>query len=304
MEHQFASRMGTLKESFIREILKVTEQPNVISFAGGLPNPDVFPVQEMAEASNKVLLSDGASALQYSTTAGYRPLREYIAERYRIKFDLRIDPDEILITNGSQQGIELVGKIFLDRGDQMVIERPGYLGAIQAFSLFEPEFLPVAMDEEGIKSGELEETLKNNQAKLFYSVPNFQNPSGITYSEERRREVSEILKKYSVLLVEDNPYGELRFTGEEKPLMKSYLNDQCVLLGSFSKTSVPGIRLGWICANSEIMEKITVAKQASDLHSNFFAQRVIYQYLLDNDIDRHIGKIRALYGKQGALMVR
>ena len=302
-EKLFANRMGTTHKSFIREILKVTEDPEIISFAGGLPNPKFFPVKEIANASLKVLEENGENVLQYSTTEGYLPLREYIAERYRKKKGLKVDPDEILITNGSQQGIDLIGKIFLDKGDQIVIERPGYLGAIQAFSMYEPIFQSIPLLDDGIDTNLLERTFRGNRIKLFYAVPNFQNPSGITYSRQRRRDVANILKKHNAIFVEDDPYGELRFIGEDLPSIRAYLEDNIILLGSFSKIITPGLRLGWICAKKDIMERIIVAKQASDLHSNYLSQRIVHQYLIDNDIDKHILKIRDAYKKRRDLMV-
>jgi 2-aminoadipate transaminase len=302
-EKIFANRMGTIHKSFIREILKVTEDSKIISFAGGLPNPKFFPVKEIANASLKVLEENGENVLQYSTTEGYFPLREYIAERYRKKKGLKVDPDEILITNGSQQGLDLIGKVFLDKSDQIVIERPGYLGAIQAFSMYEPLFQSIPLLDDGIDTDLLEKTFTRNRIKLFYAVPNFQNPSGITYSKQRRRDVANILKKHNAIFVEDDPYGELRFIGEDLPSIRAYLEDNIILLGTFSKIITPGLRLGWVCAKKDIMERIILAKQASDLHSNYLSQRIVHQYLIDNDIDKHILKIRDAYKKRRDLMV-
>lgn len=299
----FAERITNTPKSFIREILKVTENPEVISFAGGLPNSRFFPVKEIEDASQKVLEADGDRILQYSTTEGYLPLREYIAKGYFEKKGLKVEPDEILITNGSQQCIDLLGKIFLDKGDRVVIEQPGYLGAIQAFSLYEPVFCPVPLLEDGIDTELLKETFLDDRIKLFYSVPNFQNPSGITYSLQKRIQVAAVLKDKNVIFVEDDPYCELRFMGKDLPSMKTFLEDNIILLGSFSKIVSPGLRLGWICARKDIMEKLIVAKQASDLHSNYLSQRIIYQYLIDNDIDKHIHRIRQAYKKQRDMMV-
>jgi 2-aminoadipate transaminase len=251
----------------------------------------------------KVLEEDGENVLQYSTTEGYLPLREYIAERYRKKKGLNVDSDEILITNGSQQGLDLIGKIFLDKGNQIVIERPGYLGAIQAFSMYEPIFQSIPLLDDGIDTDLLERTFRGNRIKLFYAVPTFQNPSGITYSRQRRRDVANILKRHNAIFVEDDPYGELRFIGEDLPSIRAYLEDNTILLGSFSKIITPGLRLGWVCAKKDIMERIIVAKQASDLHSNYLSQRIVHQYLIDNDIDKHIVKIRDAYKKRRDLMV-
>ena len=302
MNNRFADRMKTTSKSFIREILKVTQQPEVISFAGGLPNPGFFPVEEIARASTKVLGDDGRNVLQYSTSEGYLPLREFIAGRYLRKNGLKIDPDEILITNGSQQGIDLIGKVFLNKGDRVVIERPGYLGAIQAFSIFEPNFRSVPLLDDGIDIDLLEKTLKEDDAKLLYTIPNFQNPSGITYSGQKRKDLANLLKKHNVVCVEDNPYGELRFTGEDLPCVRNY-SENTILLGSFSKIISPGLRIGWICAGKEIMEKLIIAKQAADLHSNSLSQRIVHQYLMDNDIDEHIMKLRAAYGKRRDFMI-
>ncbi|WP_406657226.1 PLP-dependent aminotransferase family protein [Methanolobus sp. ZRKC2] len=299
----FADRMKLTRKSFIREILKVTEQPEIISFAGGLPNPGLFPVEAIAAASAKVLSAEGKNVLQYSSTEGYLPLREFIAERYHRKSGLEIEPDEILITNGSQQSLDLIGKVFLNKGDKVIIEQPGYLGAIQAFSIFEPEFRSVTLFDDGIDTALLESVLNEGTAKLFYTVPTFQNPSGITYSREKRNALSNILKKHNVVCVEDNAYGELRFAGEELPTIRSF-SDETILMGSFSKIIAPGLRMGWICAGKEIMNKLLVAKQAADLHSNYLSQRIIYQYLQDNDIDEHILNIKDAYGKRRDLMVK
>ncbi|WP_319507255.1 PLP-dependent aminotransferase family protein [uncultured Methanolobus sp.] len=298
----FADRMENTRKSFIREILKVTQQPEIISFAGGLPNPGLFPVEEIAAASAKVLSDEGKNALQYSTTEGYLPLREFVAQRYLKKNGLQIDPDEILITNGSQQSLDLIGKVFLNKGDRVIIESPGYLGAIQAFSLFEPEFSNVPLLDDGIDTDILDRTLSEGSAKLFYTVPTFQNPSGITYSRQKRIDTAAILDSHNVICVEDNAYGELRFAGEDLPTIRNH-SDNTILLGSFSKIIAPGLRMGWICARKEVMEKLLIAKQAADLHSNYLSQRIIHQYLLDNDIDKHILKIKDAYGERRDLMV-
>ena len=290
MNNLFADRMNRVHKSFIREILKVTEDSNIISFAGGLPNPKSFPVKEVEKSVSHVLSENGEECLQYGTTEGYRPLREYIAKRY-LKTGLKVDADEILITNGSQQGIDLIGKVFLNKGDKILVESPTYLAAIQSFGMYEPDFKSVPLLEDGADMDALEKIMGSEKIKLFYSVTNFQNPTGITYSKQKRQEIAEILKNYDTVFVEDNPYGEIRFLGEDIPPVKAYLEDS-VLFGSFSKTVSPGMRLGWIVANEEIMEKIVIAKQASDLHSNYFTQRVVYQYLIDHEVDEHIEKIK------------
>lgn len=303
MNTLFANRILTTQKSFIREILKVTENPRVISFAGGLPNSSFFPVKEIKDAASKVLEEDGRNILQYSTTEGYLPLREFISKRYLEKKGLKISPDEILITNGSQQCLDLVGKTFLNKGDHVAIERPGYLGTIQAFSMFEPEFHSVPLLDDGIDTASLERTFEEHRIKMFSAVINFQNPSGITYSKQKRIELAGILRDHNSIFIEDDPYGELRFMGEDMPSVRNYLEENTILLGSFSKIVSPGLRLGWICARKEILDKTVVAKQAADLHSNYLSQRILYRYLVDNDLNEHIAKIRKAYKEQRDLMV-
>jgi 2-aminoadipate transaminase len=294
----YAKRMNHVPKSFIREILKVTQDPQVISFAGGLPNPKYFPMQEIAQAAAEVLGRPGDCGLQYATTEGHPPLREYIARRYREKMGLDVSADEILITNGSQQGLDLVGKIFIDSGDVVVVEEPAYLGAIQAFSAYEPKFYAVPLLEDGIDVDRLAQILQVHPAKLFHTVINFQNPSGISYSEEKRRQLADVLSRHETLLVEDDPYGQLRFAGASPPSMRTWLGEKTVLLGSFSKTVAPGLRLGWVCAKKPVMDKLVVAKQAADLHSNYLCQRILHQYLASHDLDAHVTTICAVYGRQ------
>jgi len=299
----FAERIRNVQKSFIREILKIAGDPEIISFAGGLPNPKVFPVQEIRIACNEILQKDDTHVLQYSTTEGYPPLREYIAEDYNKKNNLNIQADEILITNGSQQGLDPLSKIFIETGDKVIIERPGYLGAIQALSIYQPIFKNITLNEDGIDINELKNILSVNKIKLYYAVPSFQNPSGITYSLENRTKLADILQQYNTIFVEDNPYGALRFMGTELPPLKTWLGRQSVMLGSFSKTVVPSFRLGWICADKEIMSKVIIAKQGADLHTNYFCQRVVYYYLTHFDIDAHIEKAKKAYKEQRDAMV-
>ncbi len=302
MAPAFAKRMSAVKRSFIREILKVTADPSIISFAGGLPSPELFPLEDIARASADTFASRGRAALQYSTTEGYPPLREFIAGRYREKWGLDIKPEEILITTGSQQGLDLIGKIFLDPGDGLIIERPGYLGAIQAFSLFEPTFLSIPLLEDGPDLDALAAALATGP-KLYYAVPNFQNPSGLSYSEEKRRAVAELLRDSSTLFVEDDPYGELRFRGRHLPPVRSFLRSRSLLLGSFSKVAAPGFRIGWVVAEKPVMDKLVTAKQAADLHTSTLTQRIMWRHLTDNDLDAHIERIRQRYGAQRDAMV-
>ena len=244
MDSIFSDRIADVPRSFIREILKVALDPAVISFAGGLPNRQLFPTGELKAATNKVFEIHGNDVFQYSNSEGYLKLREYIAERYRQKRKLEIPVEDILITSGSQQGLDLLGKIFLNKGDSVVLEEPGYLGAIQAFSIYKPKFLPITVSEQGMDTQRLRHVMSSEKPKLMYTVPNFQNPSGITYSEENRLSISKILQGTKTLLIEDDPYGELRFSGECKLSFKELLPDNTILLGSFSKIIVPGFRLG------------------------------------------------------------
>lgn len=303
MSDKFARRMGTVHRSFIREILKVTANPEIISFAGGLPNPELFPVEAMDKASREVFAEIGASALQYSTTEGDAGLRAIIAKRYLENRGLVIDPNSILVTTGSQQILDIFAKVFLDRGDKVVIERPGYLGAIQAFSIFEPEFVTISLENDGPNLVELEAAFKDG-AKCFYAVPNFQNPSGVSYSLEKRKAVAALLDKYDVLFVEDDPYGELRFMGEDLPAVYSFCKKPSILCGSFSKIAAPGFRIGWVVIDDkEIYDKLVIAKQASDLHTSTVAQAIMRRYLETNDIEAHVDLIRERYGRQRACMV-
>lgn len=302
-QYRFASRMAKTPKSFIREILKVTDNPQIISFAGGLPNPGLIDVEGIARATASVLGMDGRSALQYSTTEGYLPLRQFIADRYKKRLGLSISPDEILITNGSQQCLDLIGKVLINSGDTVAIERPGYLGAIQAFSLYEPIFHPIILRKDGPDIAQFTHELDRNQIRLFYGVPNSQNPSGITYTEHRRREMGKLLAGRETLFIEDDAYGELSFDGGALPSMRKFIPDQTIITGSFSKILAPGMRLGWVVAPQAIMDQLVIAKQASDLHSNYLSQRIAYDYLLHEDIDARIGIIRNAYKKQSELMI-
>jgi 2-aminoadipate transaminase len=298
----FAHRMQKTPRSFIREILKVTEHPGIISFAGGLPSPDLIDVDGIARAAAEVFAGDGKTALQYSTTEGYLPLRQFIADRYKKRLGLNVSPEDILITNGSQQSLDLIGKILIDPGDRVAIERPGYLGAIQVFSLYEPEFVAIELTDEGPDLEQFRAALAK-KTRMFYGIPASQNPSGITYSAERRKELADILSGTGTYVVEDDAYGELQFTGISLPPIAKYLPDQAILTGSFSKIFSPGMRMGWVCAKKPVMDQLVIAKQASDLHSNYLCQRIAAQYLATADIDAHIEKIRAEYSTRRDTMV-
>jgi 2-aminoadipate transaminase len=299
----FADRIHGVPRSFIRDILKIAADKNVISFAGGLPNPSLFPIEELTQATQDVFKNEGSIALQYSNSEGSIELRKTIAKRYKEKNGFDISTDQILITNGSQQALDLLGKILLNKNDELILEEPGYLGAIQAFSVFQPKFIPVPVSKEGIDCEILAKTLTDHHPKLMYIVPNFQNPSGICYTTQNREKAAKLLANSRVLLVEDDPYGELRFNGETQPGFKKFLPDQTIMLGTFSKTIVPSFRIGWVVAPMEIMEKLIVAKQAADLHTNFFCQKIIQRYFTSFDHEAHIRKVSKAYGCQRDTMV-
>lgn len=303
MNSVFADRITDVPRSFIREILKVAVDPSVISFAGGLPNRDLFPVRQLREATDRVFAGSGKDILQYSNSEGLIELRRMISERYLRTQGLSIPVENILITSGSQQGLDLLAKTILNEGDEVIIEEPGYIGAIQAFSVYRARFRPVPLLPGGLAIDTLEEVLGERAAKLMYTVPNFQNPTGISSSDENRQAVAACLDGRRTLIIEDDPYGALRFTGIPRKSFKSLLPGQTILLGSFSKIVVPSFRLGWIVAPDHIMEKLLVAKQASDLHTCSFVQHVICRYLEDNDLDEHIRGIVAAYGSQCRAML-
>lgn len=298
MKDIFAKRMQGVPRSFIREILQVSLDPTVISFAGGLPNAAFFPVEEIRHATERVFAKYGAEVLQYSNSEGDIKLREQISARYLTKQGVSIPAENIIVTNGSQQGIDLLGKVFLNDGDKVLIEEPGYLGTIQSLSLFKVQFLPVPVGDDGMDIENLGRVSDGCGAKMLYTVPTFQNPSGITYSNDNRAEVAALAKRNKFIVVEDDPYGELRFSGQQAKSFFHYVPDQTVLLGSFSKVVAPGFRLGWIAAPAWICEKLIVAKQAADLHTSSFSQKIVYEFLQENDLDDHIVRISDAYGLQ------
>lgn len=304
MNYSFASRMEKTPRSFIREILKVTQKPEIISFAGGLPNPSLFPVQELAETARAVISEEGTGALQYATTEGFPPLRGWIADRYKKRLGLSVSPDSILITNGSQQCLDLIGKIFINNGSTVAIERPGYLGAIQAFSMYEPRFSAVPLTSDGPDVNALRSVIEKDDPCFFYGVPNSQNPSGITWSERSRRSVADLMQDSGKVFIEDDAYGELKFRGEKLSSLGQLMPDNTVMTGSFSKIVSPGMRLGWICAPEEIIEQAVTAKQGTDLHSNELSQRIIARFLADYSVDDHISKISQVYGMQCDCMLK
>ncbi len=302
----YAKRMSNLKASEIREILKVTESPEMISFAGGLPAPELFPAKEIIEVNRIVLEEAAESALQYSTTEGFAPLRRWIAERMNTTQDTSFDKDNILITHGSQQSLDLSGKVFLDEGDVVLCESPTYLAAITAFRAYGVNFVSVPTDDDGMKTDELETLLKETpRVKAIYVIPNFQNPTGRTWSLERRKTLARLAADYETIVIEDNPYGELRFAGEALPSVKSFDTAGNVLItGTFSKIFCPGYRIGWIAGDKEIIKKYVLVKQGTDLQCNTLAQMEIAKYLERYDIDAHIQTIRAVYKSRRDLMVK
>lgn len=306
MKFEFAERMSVLKASEIREILKVTQRPEIISFAGGLPAPETFPIEQIKEANIAVLEESGRKALQYSTTEGFDPLRKWIANRMNSTLGTSFEYDNILITHGSQQGLDLMGKIFLNKDDVVLCESPTYLAAISAFKAYECKFIEVPTDKDGMIPEELERIIKTTpNVKLIYTIPTFQNPTGVTWTLERRKAVVNVADKYNKVIIEDNPYGELRFKGENLPSLKSFdETGNVVCFGTFSKIFCPGYRIAWVAAHKDIIEKLVIIKQSTDLQCNTSAQMEIAKYLELNDIDKHIEGIRELYKRRCELALK
>jgi len=300
IEWKFSARAEQLQSSMIREILKVTQRPEVISFAGGLPSPETFPVERMRAAFDKVLSTSGKTALQYGPTDGFPPLREFIANSLS-KNGAKIDPNQVLMVSGSQQGLDLLGKVLLDEGSKAVVETPSYLGALQAFSVYRPEFVAVEMDENGLRPEDV--VAKGKDARLLYCLPNFQNPTGLTLSEERRIELVETCARMRIPLLEDDPYGALCYRGEPLPKMLTMNPDGVIYMGSFSKVLTPGIRLGYVVAPRPLVRKLEQAKQAADLHTAQLTQMVVHEVIKDGFLDQHIPTIRSFYSGQCDIML-
>jgi 2-aminoadipate transaminase len=310
-EYRYANRTQRMGSSIIRELLKWTEQPDIISFAGGLPAPEVFPVKQFKEACNAVLDEFGAQALQYSTTEGYRPLREMIA-RHATRFGIDITPDNILITSGSQQALDFIGRVFINQGDHIVCESPTYLGALQAWNAYGAQYISVPSDENGMIVDELEKALRVGP-KFIYVLPNFQNPAGSTLNLERRKMLVELADRYGVPIIEDDPYGQLRYEGEHLPavvtLDSQFRGDDgtytgnVIYLSTFSKILAPGIRLAWVVAPQEVIRKLVMAKQAADLHTATFNQIVAFEVGKGGFLDEHVKFIRATYKERRDIML-
>ena len=302
---QFSTRMSQLKGSAIRELLKLATQPDVISFAGGMPAPELFPVEQVMEASMAVLKEQGRAALQYSSTEGYPRLRQQIADRMLAKNNIKTDADHILVTSGSQQGLDFSARVFLNPGDVVLLESPSYLGAVNAFKAAEPTFIEVPTDDGGMIMEELEKILATTEnVKMIYVIPDFQNPTGRTWDLDRRHKFMEIVNRYEIPVVEDNPYGELRFEGEYMPALKSLDTKGLVIyLGTFSKILAPGYRIGWVCAEDEILAKYNFMEQAASLQASTIGQMETSKWIDMFDLDAHVAKIREVYKKRRDVML-
>lgn len=305
MSFNYAKRMDNIRASEIRELLKLTQKPEIISFAGGLPAPESFPIEEFIKVGKEVLEKEGAKALQYGSTEGHPALREAIAKRMA-KVKANVKPEDILVTSGSQQGLDFAAKILINPGDIIVCESPTYLGAINAFKAYEPKFIEVSTDKDGMLMDELEEALKNNEnIKFIYVIPDFQNPSGKTWSIERRKTLVDLANKYNIVIIEDNPYGELRFEGEVLPAIKHFDTEgRVAFLGTFSKILCPGLRLGWVAAGPELLNKFVLVKQGADLQSSTISQMEVAKFCELYDLDAHIKKIIDLYRVRRDLMMK
>jgi 2-aminoadipate transaminase len=301
---EFSKITKSMKTSEIREILKLIENPKIISFAGGLPAPELFPKDEIISLTAEIIKIEGNEALQYGTTEGYNPLRKAILEQRLKPFGMDGSIDNLLITSGSQQGLDFSGRLFIDDDDIILVEKPSYLGAINAFRTYGAKFVEIPMDQDGMIVEELEKTLElYPKAKFIYTIPDFHNPTGITMSIERRKKLAEIANKYKIPVLEDSPYGELVLEGERLPTIKSFDTDGYIIyFGTFSKTFCPGLRLGYIFADENVINKYVTLKQSSDLQCSSLDQRILAYYLNNYDLDKHINRIKQVYRKRRDLM--
>lgn len=305
MEYKFSSRVQNLKPSAIREIFKYSADPTYIPLSAGNPAPDAFPAEELAKISQEVLTKLPISVLQYSTTEGYAPLRDYLKSFLKEKYDMGTDNDTVLITSGAQQIMNLLTKSMVDKGDVILCEAPSFIGSLNTFRSYEAKLVGIPMDNDGVNLEALQEALKTNaNVKYFYTIPNFQNPSGITMSFEKRKAVYELCRKYGVLILEDNPYGDLRIKGEDIPSIKTLDTDGIVVYaGSFSKVIAPGIRVGYVLAPQEIISKMVVCKQGEDVHTNIWAQTICYRFLTEYNYGDHINRLRDIYRKKADVLL-
>lgn len=306
MEYSFSTKISGLKPSIIREILKNSSVPGLVPFSAGNPAAESFPVAEMAQISADIFANRAVSALQYSITEGYTPLREKIKKRLFEKFAIGTEEDDLIITSGGQQVIDLTCKVLCNEGDVVVSEDPAFIGALNAFRAYNTKLVGVPMENDGVDLAKLEETFRTNEkVKLFYTIPSFQNPLGICTSLEKRKGIYELCKKYGIIILEDNPYGELRFEGEDIPTIKSMDTEGIVVYaGSLSKIFSAGMRVGFVCAPEPIISKITVAKQTNDVHTNIFFQMLVDEYFEKYDLNTHIDNIKKIYKRKSALMLR
>lgn len=305
MNYVFSDKVKDMQPSAIREIFKSLSDPNMISLAAGNPSADSFPVEKIRAISEQLLLTDPTGALQYSVTEGYGPLREQLKARLREKFSIGASDDELIITTGGQQGIDLAAKVLCNEGDTVICENPSFIGALNAFRSYNARLVGVDVERDGIDVEKLEQALKANpNTKLIYLIPTFQNPSGITMSLEKRRAVLALAERYGVVILEDNPYGELRFDGEDVPTIKSLdRGGQVLYCSSFSKILSAGMRVGFLCGHKDLIQKIVVVKQVNDVHTNIFFQMLASRFMEVYGLDEHIASIRALYKRKSALMV-
>ena len=285
-------------------ILKAANDPNIISFAGGLPNPTSFPTEAVQAAANKVFDTYGFRAIQYNAAEGFRPLKEKICARYKEVQGLDYEPEDVIITTGSQQGLDMLSAVFLDAGDQVLVENPTYLVALQVFHHYFADVIPVDLMEDGINVEQLAEVMDSSDPKFMYIIPNFQNPTGLTYTEEKRAQMAEVFRGKNTFIIEDNPYGELRFSGQSGHSLAYFLPEQVCMTGTFSKTVAPGMRIGWIATkNKELMAKMNSYKASMDIHSSILDQMIINQYLEDNDLNAQINNAKVIYEDKAKKMM-
>lgn len=305
MEYKISNKFVSMKPSAIREIFKSLGKPGCISFAAGNPSPESFPIPQIKEIAGDILANDPITALQYGVTEGYAPLRDLVKQRLKRVYNIGTPDDETIIVTGGQQGIELTCKVMCNEGDVVISENPSFIGALNSFRSLGAKLVGVPLKDDGMDIAALENALKSNpKTKLIYTIPSFQNPAGITSTLENRKAVYELARKYDVLIIEDNPYGDLRFAGEDVPTYKSFDTDgRVVYCGSFSKILSAGIRVGTLTANKELVSKIVVAKQVEDVHTNVFFQMVCAKYMSEYDLEGHIEKIRKLYMHKAGLMI-
>ena len=313
---RYAQRTQRMGRSIIRELLELTMQPDIISFAGGLPAPELFPIEECEAASCRLLSTHGATALQYGPTEGYLPLRQFLCARMD-RYGIKAEPGNVMITNGSQQALDLIGKLLINPGDRLLVEEPTYLGALQAWNAYQAEYISVPCDDDGLRTELLESALRVGP-KFMYVLPNFQNPGGTTLSLDRRLDLVRLSNKYGIPLVEDDPYGALRFEGEHLPPLvaldtdyqtnaqpngRGYMEGNVIYLGTFSKTLAPGLRLGWVVAPVEVIDQLVGGKQGTDLHTSSFDQMLAYEMVRDGFMDQHVRTIRKVYRERRDIML-